>query len=74
MLTTLRKLLSSQMTIAEWMGTGLLLSLPYLALGLIWSVANAGRFDGLRGVDRALAFVGSLLAWPVLLLPNVCAQ
>jgi hypothetical protein len=74
MLATLRKLLSSQMTIAEWMGTGLLLSLPYIALGIIWSVANAERFDGLRGADRALAVVGSVLAWPVLWLPNVCAQ
>ena len=37
-------------------------------------MANAGRFDGLHGVDRALAVVGSVLAWPVLWLPNVCAS
>jgi hypothetical protein len=74
MLATLRKLLSSQMTIAEWIGTGLLLSLPYVALGIVWSVANVGRFDGVHGVDRALTVVGSVLAWPALLLPNVCAQ
>jgi len=72
MLATLRKLLSSQMTIAEWIGTGFLLSLPHIALGVIWVVANAGRFDGFHGVERALAVVGAVLAWPVLLLPNVC--
>ncbi|MDT5077853.1 MAG: hypothetical protein QOJ80_2490 [Mycobacterium sp.] len=74
MLATLRKLLSSEMTIAEWIGTGLLLSLPHVALGIVWSIANAERFDGVHGVDRALAVVGSVLAWPVLWLPNVCAQ
>ena len=60
------------MTIAEWIGTGFLLSLPHIALGIIWVVANAGRLDGFHGVERALAVVGSVLAWPVLLLPNVC--
>jgi hypothetical protein len=74
MLATLRKLLSSQMTIAERTGTGDLVGLPHVALGIVWSIANAGRFHGLHGVDRALAVVGSVFAWPVLWLPNVCAQ
>ena len=74
MLATLRKLLSSQMTIAEWIGTGFLLSLPHIALGIVWSLANVGRFDGFHGVELALAVVGSVLAWPVLLLPNVCSS
>jgi hypothetical protein len=74
MLATLRKLLSSQMTIAEWIGTGFLLGLPHIALGIVWSLANVGRFDGFHGVERALAVVGSVLAWPVLLLPNVCSS
>jgi hypothetical protein len=74
MLATLRKLLSSQMTIAEWIGTGLLLSLPYVALGIVWSVANASRFEGLHGVELVLAVVGAVLAWPVLLLPNMCTS
>jgi hypothetical protein len=74
MLATLRKLLSSQMTIAEWIGTEFLLSLPYIALGIVWVVANADRFGGFHGAERPLAVVGAVLAWPVLLLPNVCSQ
>jgi hypothetical protein len=72
MLATLQRLLSAQMTIAEWIGTGLLLGLPYVALGIAWAVANAGRFDGLHGIELALACLGAVLAWPVLLLPSVC--
>ena len=48
MLATLRKLLSSEMTIAEWIGTGLLLSLPHVALGIVWSATKL-RLDAFGG-------------------------
>ena len=73
MLTTLQKLFDVEMTIAEWLGTGVILGVPYLALGIAWSVANADRFAGLQGVEWVLTFVAAVLSWPVLWLPNVCA-
>ena len=73
MLTTLQKLFDVEMTIAEWLGTGVILGVPYLALGIGWSVANADRFAGLQGVEWVLTFVAAVLSWPVLWLPNVCA-
>jgi hypothetical protein len=73
MLTTLQKLLDVEMTIAEWLGTGFILAIPYLALGAAWTAANAERFDGLHGLQLVLTLVGAVLSWPVLLLPSVCA-
>ena len=36
-LTALRKILSFEMTIAEWIGTAILAGIPYLVVGVIWS-------------------------------------
>jgi hypothetical protein len=73
MLTTLQKLLDVELTIAEWLGTGFILAVPYLALGVAWTAANAERFDGLHGLQLILTLVGAVLSWPVLWLPGVCA-
>jgi hypothetical protein len=59
-LSTLRRVLSFEMTIAEWIGTALMLAVPYLLVGLLWSVAHPGQ------VLRSIAL------WPVLLLSTVC--
>lgn len=72
MLAALRKFLALDLTIAEWIGVGILVSTPHLVLGVAWAAANTERFAGLSGIELAAAVVGSILAWPVLLLPNVC--
>ena len=48
------------MTIAEWIGTAVMLAVPYLLVGLMWSVVHPGQ------VLRSIAL------WPVLLLSTVC--
>ena len=73
MLGTLQRLLDVEMTIAEWLGTGFILAIPYSALGVAWTAANAERFDGLHGLQLILTLVGAVLSWPVLWLPGVCA-
>jgi hypothetical protein len=72
MLATLQRLLDFKMTIAEWLGTGIILGIPYLALGMAWSMANAGRFDGPHGPGLALRVIVAVLCWPALLLTDVC--
>lgn len=60
------------MTLAEWIGTALLLGAPYGALGVVYAVFRpdyAEQFDGAR---RLLALLGSVLFWPVLLLAEMC--
>jgi hypothetical protein len=59
MLSTLRRVLSFEMTIAEWLGTAGMLAVPYLVVGVLWSLADSGQ-------------VGSIVWWPVHLLSAAC--
>lgn len=73
MLVLARRLLSFEMTIAEWIGTAVMLAVPHVALGVVWTAANLERFDALHGLRLVLGLIGSVLAWPVMLLPGMCA-
>lgn len=72
MITKLRQLLSYQMTVAEWMGLGVLLGIPYFIVGLIWSSTHTDHLRGMHGADLIVSFLGSIVSWPVLLFSNVC--
>jgi hypothetical protein len=72
MLSVLRRILGYQMTIAEWIGTALMVGIPYAVIGIIWSAAHALHLNQMHGIDRLLSWLGSIAAWPVLLLSNVC--
>jgi apolipoprotein N-acyltransferase len=71
-LDTLRKFLSLELTIAEWIGTAILAGIPYLVIGVTWSATHTDQLNGLTGVDRAVSFLGSIANWPVLLFSDVC--
>jgi len=72
MLTTLRKVLRYQMTIAEWIGLGIILGVPYLIVGAIWSSTHTEHLSGMYGADLVVSYLGSIVSWPVLLFSNVC--
>ncbi|OCB13558.1 hypothetical protein A5717_13905 [Mycolicibacterium porcinum] len=72
MLTAVRKILGFQMTIAEWIGTAIILAVPYLLIGLIWSLTHTSHLAGMHGADATVSFLGSIVSWPVLLFTNVC--
>ena len=59
MLSTLRKVLSFEMTIAEWIGTAVMLAVPYVAVGMLWSLTHNRHLD-------------SIVWWPVQLVSAVC--
>jgi hypothetical protein len=70
-LTAVRKVLEFQMTIAEWIGTAVILAVPYLVVGMVWT-AVSGDHIGLQGHARIPSILGSILSWPVLLVSTVC--
>ena len=72
MLSGLRKVLSFEMTIAEWIGTAVMLAAPYLIIGVLWSLIHSKDFANTHGLDRAVSVLGSIVWWPVLLLSTVC--
>ena len=71
-LATVRKILGFEMTIAEWLGTAILAAIPYLVIGLIWSLTHTQQLSGLTGIDRTVSFLGAIVSWPVLLFSDVC--
>ncbi len=72
MLAKLRRILDYQLSVAELIGIGLLLGIPYLAIGLVWSSTHTEHLHDMRGADLVVSFLGSIAAWPVLLVANVC--
>ncbi|WP_370068668.1 hypothetical protein [Mycobacterium sp. MAA66] len=69
-----RKVLSFEMTIAEWIGTALIVAAPYLLIGLIWALSHSADRAAAHGIGWLLLFVRAIIAWPVLLLANVCVS
>jgi hypothetical protein len=71
-LTKLRQLLSYQLTVAELIGIALVLGIPYLIVGVIWSSTHTEHLRQMQGADLVVSFLGSIVSWPVLLFSNVC--
>ncbi len=71
-LTALRKLLGVEMTLAEWIGTAVLAAIPYLVIGMIWTLTHIDHLNGLGRVDQVASLVVSVISWPVLLFSDVC--
>ncbi|ORB14618.1 hypothetical protein BST37_10740 [Mycobacterium noviomagense] len=76
LLTMLRRLVNSQVSIGALLEMGLLGAIPYLVVGAI--VAGA-HDEGLRqaqveqGHDALVTLVAALISWPVLLFSHSCA-
>ena len=71
-LTALRKLLGVEMTLAEWIGTAVLAAIPYLVIGMLWTLTHVDHLNGLGRVDQVASLVVSVISWPVLLFSDVC--
>lgn len=74
MLSVVRRILGYEMTIAEWIGTALLLGAPYGVLGIVVAVLMPDHFANADGLPRVVAFVGSVAFWPALLVTDVCVS
>ncbi len=72
MIDIVRRVLSYQMTIAEWIGAALMVGIPYLVVGVVWAATHTGHLSQTHGADRVISFLGSTASWPVLLVSNVC--
>ncbi|WP_046318685.1 hypothetical protein [Mycobacterium sp. UM_Kg1] len=71
---SISRLLSFRINVGVLAGLGLLLGVPYLMLGLIWSLTHTARLHELQGLDLVVSFFGSVLWWPVLVIASVCLQ
>jgi hypothetical protein len=71
MLSTLKQVMSFEMTIAEWIGTAVMLAAPYLVIGIVWTATHTAQLDA-RGAARLVQILGTIACWPALLFSAVC--
>ncbi|UGT63611.1 hypothetical protein [Nocardia asteroides] len=71
MLAKLDRLLSYEMKVSEFIGTLIILGIPYGVVGVIWSITHTAHLRNLHGIDVIASFLGSIVCWPVLLVANV---
>jgi hypothetical protein len=67
-----RKVLSFEMTIAEWIGTAVMLGIPYLAIGGVWLAFHRDGLGGGDPVHRAVVMLATVASWPALFVANGC--
>lgn len=72
MLTRLRNLLDYKLTVAELLGLAVMLGVPYLVVGVVWSSTHTAHLEHMQGADLVVSYLGSIVSWPVLLFSNVC--
>jgi hypothetical protein len=68
----LRRLLGFQVTIGELFVVALILGTPYLVVGVIWSSTHTAQLEHMKGADKVVSYLGSIVSWPVLLFADVC--
>ncbi len=72
MLDVARKVLSYEMSVAEFIGLVILVAIPYGLIGVIWTLTHTSHLSDMEGVDLVISFLGSIVCWPVLTFSNVC--
>ena len=71
MLAKLDRIFSYEMKVSEFLGTLIILGIPYGLIGLVWSLTHTSHLKQLHGIDVVMSFLGSIVCWPVLLFSNV---
>ena len=68
----LRRLLGFQVTIGELIVVAVVVGIPYLIVGAIWSSTHTEHLQHMSGADLVVSYLGSIVSWPVLLFADVC--
>jgi hypothetical protein len=71
-LGALRRLLGFQVTIGELIVFAVVVGVPYLIVGAIWSRTHLAHLQHMAGADLVVSYLGSIVSWPVLLFADVC--
>ncbi|MBF6386035.1 hypothetical protein IU444_18040 [Nocardia farcinica] len=72
MLKRLDRIFSYEMKVSEFLGTLIILGIPYGLGGVVWTLTHTSHLRDMHGVDVIVSFLGSIVFWPVLTFANVC--
>ncbi|MFI5714312.1 hypothetical protein [Nocardia sp. NPDC051750] len=71
MLKRLDRLFSYEMKVSEFLGTLIILGIPYGLIGIVWTLTHTSHLREMHGLDVIISFLGSIVCWPVLTFSNV---
>ncbi|AIC72027.1 membrane protein [Mycobacteroides abscessus] len=72
MLSKLNRVLNYEMKVSEFVGTLIIIGIPYGLIGVVWTLTHTSHLKELHGIDLVISFLGSVVCWPVLTFSNVC--
>jgi hypothetical protein len=67
-LPRVQRVLRFDMTIAEWIGTAIMLAVPYVVVGVVWAFFTTEHLEGMGWVERIVPLLGTIASWPGLLI------
>jgi len=71
MLKKLDRIFSYEMKVSEFLGTLIILAIPYGLVGVVWTLTHTSHLRDMHGIDVIISFLGSIVCWPVLIFSNV---
>lgn len=72
MLRTIGRILDHKMKVSEYLGTLILIGIPYGLIGVVWTLTHTSHLAGMNSLwDQTISFLGSIVCWPVLIFANV---
>ncbi|BBX88717.1 hypothetical protein H5U98_27160 [Mycolicibacterium boenickei] len=72
MVARLRRLLAYRVALGELIVVAVVLGVPYLLIGTVWSGTHTDHLQSMTGLDAVVSFLGAIVSWPVLLFTDVC--
>lgn len=72
MLQAIRRVLSHQLAVGRLLAIGIVIGVPYMLAGTVWSNTHTEHLRDLHGADLAVSRLGSSASWPVPLFSNGC--
>ena len=68
----LRRLLAYRVAVGELIVVAVVLGVPYLLVGTVWSGTHIDHLQSMGGLDAVVSFLGAIVSWPVPLFADVC--
>ncbi|MDL9936310.1 hypothetical protein QSJ18_06100 [Gordonia sp. ABSL1-1] len=66
------RVLDHEMKVSEFLGTLILIGIPYGIIGVIWTLTHTSHLADIDSTtDKIISFLGSIVCWPVLIFSNV---
>lgn len=64
--------LDREMRVSEFIGTLILIGIPYGIIGVIWTLTHTSHLADIDSTfDTVISFLGSIVCWPVLIFSDV---